>query len=122
MYASGVEVRPLRQMTGGADFNDVFLSEVAVPDTYRLVEVDSGWKGAVATLLHERGAIGGAAGGGSGLLRLVRHIAMGRRHDCSQDRQVRQASARLHAHSLADFDPRPRAAAAPVTRPTTPAC
>lgn len=76
MAAAGVEVRPLRQMTGGADFNEVFLDEVVVPDSYRLGEVDGGWQVATATLLQERGAIGGAAGGGSGLFRLERLVAM----------------------------------------------
>jgi alkylation response protein AidB-like acyl-CoA dehydrogenase len=112
MYAPGVEVRPLRQMTGGADFNEVFLSEVVVPDIYRLGDVDSGWKVAVATLLQERGAIGGAAGGGSGLFRMERIVAMLRQLGCSQDREVRQAYARLHAGVVSAKQLRVRAEAA----------
>ncbi|MFD7008511.1 acyl-CoA dehydrogenase family protein [Rhodococcus jostii] len=70
MHAPGVEVRPLRQMTGAADFNEVFLTEVRVPDSCRLGEVGQGWSVAIAMLMHERGAIGGSASGGSGLFRM----------------------------------------------------
>ena len=54
MRAKGVDVRPLRQMTGGASFNEVFFSEVRVPDALRLGAVDDGWGVAIATLMHER--------------------------------------------------------------------
>lgn len=63
MHAPGVEVRPLRQMTGGASFNEVFFSEVRVADTHRLGDVNQGWTVALTTLMNERAAIGG--GGGS---------------------------------------------------------
>ncbi|MFF4145691.1 acyl-CoA dehydrogenase family protein [Streptomyces sp. NPDC001698] len=59
MSAPGVEVRPLRQITGEAEFNEVFLTDVRVPDTARLSEVGDGWKVANATLSSERVAIGG---------------------------------------------------------------
>ncbi|GDY29101.1 acyl-CoA dehydrogenase family protein [Gandjariella thermophila] len=61
MTAPGVEVRPLRQITGEAEFNEVFLSEVRLPDTLRLGEVGEGWKVAQTTLMNERVAIGGNA-------------------------------------------------------------
>jgi alkylation response protein AidB-like acyl-CoA dehydrogenase len=112
MRAPGVEVRPLRQMTGGADFNEVFLDDVAVPDAYRLGEVDGGWKVAVATLLHERGAIGGSAGGGSGLFRMERVAAMLRQLGRNDDPEVREAYARLHAGVVAAKEMRSRAEAA----------
>jgi alkylation response protein AidB-like acyl-CoA dehydrogenase len=66
MHAPGVEVRPLRQMTGGASFNEVFLEEVHVPDRWRLGEVGGGWAVALTTLMNERAAIGGGMGGGMG--------------------------------------------------------
>jgi alkylation response protein AidB-like acyl-CoA dehydrogenase len=61
MSDPGVEVRPLRQVTGEAEFNEVFLTGVRVPDSDRLGEVGEGWKVANATLMNERVAIGGQA-------------------------------------------------------------
>jgi acyl-CoA dehydrogenase len=58
MDQPGVEVRPLPQMTGGAHFNEVFLSDAVVSDHRRLGEVGSGWRVAVTTLLSEREAVG----------------------------------------------------------------
>ena len=55
----GVDIRPLRQLTGEAEFNEVFLSDVRVPDANRLGEQGEGWKLANATLNNERVAIGG---------------------------------------------------------------
>ena len=64
MHAPGVEVRPLRQMTGGASFNEVFFNEVRVPDDHRLGDVNEGWTVALTTLMNERASIGGGGGGG----------------------------------------------------------
>ena len=61
MTAPGVEVRPLRQLTGEAEFNEVFLTDVAIPDADRIGPVGEGWKVATATLMNERVAIGGGA-------------------------------------------------------------
>jgi alkylation response protein AidB-like acyl-CoA dehydrogenase len=59
MHAPGVEVRPLRQMTGEAEFNEVFFTDVRVPDSSRLDDVGEGWRVAMTTLMNERVAIGG---------------------------------------------------------------
>jgi alkylation response protein AidB-like acyl-CoA dehydrogenase len=61
MKAAGVEVRPLRQITGEAEFNEVFLTDVRIPDAQRLGEVGNGWAVAQTTLMNERVAIGGGA-------------------------------------------------------------
>jgi len=59
MHAPGVEVRPLRQMTGEAEFNEVYLTDVRIPDAERLGEVGEGWAVSMTTLMNERVAIGG---------------------------------------------------------------
>ncbi len=59
MHGPGVEVRPLRQMTGDAEFNEVFLTDARIPDTDRLDAVGAGWRVATTTLMNERVAIGG---------------------------------------------------------------
>ncbi|MEW2044142.1 acyl-CoA dehydrogenase family protein [Streptomyces sp. NPDC005476] len=63
MDTPGVEVRPLRQMTGGADFNEVFLTDVRIPDDHRLGEVDGGWTVALTTLMNERATVGSEGAG-----------------------------------------------------------
>jgi alkylation response protein AidB-like acyl-CoA dehydrogenase len=58
MHSPGVEVRPLRQITGDAEFNEIFLTDVEVPRANLLGEIGGGWKVAMTTLLHERGTLG----------------------------------------------------------------
>jgi len=58
MHAPGVEVRPLTQITGQAEFNEIFFSDVRVPKQNLLGEVGGGWQVAMTTLLHERGTLG----------------------------------------------------------------
>jgi alkylation response protein AidB-like acyl-CoA dehydrogenase len=62
MHAPGVEVRPLRQMTGEAEFNEVYFTDVRIPDSERLGEVGEGWRVSMTTLMNERVALGGGSG------------------------------------------------------------
>ena len=75
MKAPGVEVRPLRQMTGDAEFNEVYFTDVRIPDSERLGEVGEGWRVAITTLMNERVSIGGAIPKrGSGAIGEVRKV------------------------------------------------
>lgn len=58
MSTPGIEVRPLRQMTGGANFNEVFFTDVRIPDAHRVDEIGNGWAVALTTLMNERMSIG----------------------------------------------------------------
>ena len=86
MHAPGVTVRPLRQMTGGASFNEVFLDDVEVPDSARLGAEGEGWRIALTTLSYERNAMGHSAFGGAGILstdrlmQLIRHAGLADDH------------------------------------------
>jgi alkylation response protein AidB-like acyl-CoA dehydrogenase len=71
MRAPGVEVRPLRQMTGGAEFNEVFLTDVTVPDSDRLGEVNDGWAVSQHTLVYERYNMPQLPGRGQGAIALA---------------------------------------------------
>src|SRR5204862_6512194 len=95
--APGVDVRPLRQMTGGASFNEVFFADVRVPDDHRLGDVNEGWTVALTTLMNERAAIGGG-GGGAGIVGTQRLIELTRKMGRSDDPIVRQALADIYAN------------------------
>jgi alkylation response protein AidB-like acyl-CoA dehydrogenase len=62
LQSAGIEVRPLYQITGEAEFNEVFLTDVRIPDESRLGPVGGGWRTAITTLMNERVSIGGNAG------------------------------------------------------------
>jgi alkylation response protein AidB-like acyl-CoA dehydrogenase len=98
MHAPGVEVRPLRQMTGGATFNEVFFEEVRVPDSHRLGDVDEGWTVALTTLMNERAAIGGG-GAGVGTMSFTRFVELARNLGVSDDPLIRQRLADVYIHS-----------------------
>ncbi len=63
MKSPGVEARPIKQISGGANFNEVFFTNVRVPDAQRLGKVGDGWKAALTTLMNERLAVGMPSGG-----------------------------------------------------------
>jgi len=60
MQAPGVDIRPLRQITGEAEFNEVYLTDHRIPDSMRISDVGDGWRVALTTLMNERVALGGA--------------------------------------------------------------
>ncbi|WP_323799423.1 acyl-CoA dehydrogenase family protein [Parasphingorhabdus sp.] len=62
MKQQGVDVRPIHQASGGSEFNEVYFTDVRIPDTDRLGEPGMGWKVALVTLMNERLAVGGSPG------------------------------------------------------------
>ena len=99
MRAPGVDIRPLRQMTGTANFNEVYFTDFRVPDTHRLGDVNQGWQVALTTLMNERASIGtGSAGGtGGGAMNLTRLTEMCRHYGVLEQPQVRQQLAHLYS-------------------------
>jgi alkylation response protein AidB-like acyl-CoA dehydrogenase len=76
MKSPGIEIRQIKQINGGRGFNEVFFTDVKVPDSNRLSAVGNGWAVAITTLMHERASIGGG-GGGAGvreLFELARNV------------------------------------------------
>ena len=80
MEAPGVEVRPLYQITGEAEFNEVFFTDARVPHSRMLGKEGQGWRVAITTLMNERSSIGGSLGGGAGikdLIKLAQNVDIG---------------------------------------------
>ena len=82
-----VEVRPLKQMTGGASFNEIFFNEVRVKDDHRLGDVNNGWNVALTTLMNERASIGSSNAGDNNLI--TRVIAMVKHYGLETDPLIR---------------------------------
>jgi len=68
MHQAGVDVRPLRQITGDTEFNEVFLDGARVPDAHRVGDVNDGWRVSASTLSSERQMVSGSGSGGMGRL------------------------------------------------------
>ena len=94
MHAPGVDVRPLRQIDGGAHFAEVFFTDVVVPDSERVGEPGEGWSVAMTTLLHERSSIGG--GIGSFAMPFENIVDIARDRGRSDDPLVRQQLATIY--------------------------
>ncbi len=100
MHSPGVEVRPITQINHGQGFNEVFFSDVRIPDANRLSEVGNGWAVAITTLMNERASIGG---GGTGdvigdLIELAENVDHGGR-PAIEDASVRERIADFYTRS-----------------------
>ncbi|MFG3022427.1 acyl-CoA dehydrogenase family protein [Streptomyces sp. NPDC048254] len=102
MDTPGVEVRPLRQMSGGADFNEVFLTDVRIPDDHRLGEVNGGWTVALTTLMNERATVGSEGAGPAATAQSPERLAaLLHATGTAQDGALRGRLAELLADTLA---------------------
>ncbi len=106
MKQEGVTVRPLVQMTGEAEFNEVFMDEARIPKDYVVGEINGGWRTAVALLAHERVQTGVASMGGDDKQRskagrvpipVAQLIELAEARGRSKDPVVRQELARLYS-------------------------
>jgi alkylation response protein AidB-like acyl-CoA dehydrogenase len=108
MRQSGVEVRPLRQITGDSRFNEVFITDARVPDSHRVGPLNDGWRVLQTALAYERAAMGRPMSGvrsddanskahGSIPTPDVSLVALAQAQGRANDPQIRQALMRLHA-------------------------
>ncbi len=95
MRARGVTIKPLKQMNGGAGFNEVFFDDVRVPNDQVLGDVNEGWGVAITTLMNERVAIG-SGGGGAGRGTVHQVISLAQQRGVNGDPRVRQQLADLY--------------------------
>ena len=98
MKSPGIDVRPIKQISGGANFNEVYFTDVRIPDDQPLGAVGQGWQVALTTLMNERMAIGGG-GGGVGfrqVLDLARRVELDGA-PAIEDKQVRAKLATWYA-------------------------
>ncbi len=104
MKAKGVEIRPLKQMTGGATFNEIFFNDVVIADSHRLGEIDGGWTVALTTLMNERAAIGSGGGGISSGSMSSRMLEMIKHFGADDEPLVRQLFVEIYINSrIASF-------------------
>jgi alkylation response protein AidB-like acyl-CoA dehydrogenase len=100
MTDPGVEVRPLRQITGEAEFNELFFEEARIPDENVLGGVGNGWTVAITTLMHERAGIGAASAIGVKIA-LRELIDLARERGVADDPIIRQRIAQLQMETEA---------------------
>jgi len=99
MHSKGVEVRPITQINGGQGFNEVFFTDVRIPDANRISEVGNGWAVALTTLMNERASIGGGGGGSvNDLVKLAKKVQINGR-PAIEDTAVRQQIARFYTRN-----------------------
>jgi alkylation response protein AidB-like acyl-CoA dehydrogenase len=96
MNTPGVEVRPLKQMNGGAEFNEVFLTDVRVPDANRVGAPGGGWRAVLTTLMSERASVGSSKGSTDDPVATL--IEMAKHFGRATDPTIRQRLADAHVH------------------------
>jgi alkylation response protein AidB-like acyl-CoA dehydrogenase len=96
MHQPGIEIRPLRQLDGSVDFNEVFLEEVWLPADHLIGECNRGWQISTLTLAHERGTNFAFKEQALAKIALEEILEEAARRDRMQDPVFRQAAARLH--------------------------
>ena len=96
MTAPGVEIRPIKQISGTSAFSEVFFTDVRIPDSYRVSEIGNGWRVAITTLMNERAVTGGAGRslGAEDLIRLAQDV------ETETGKAIDDAGVR---HRIADF-------------------
>ncbi len=102
MHAPGVEVRPLYQITGEAEFNEVFMNDVRIPDDRLLGKEGQGWRVAITTLMNERSALGGGSsrkGGGPITILMDLLKQGGAPRSKAEDAQLRDRVTQLYIQS-----------------------
>jgi len=100
MHSPGIEVRPITQINGGQGFNEVFFTDVRIPDENRLSEVGNGWAVAITTLMNERSSIGSSSTGGgvADLIKLAEKVEVEGR-PAIEDASVREQIADFYTRS-----------------------
>ncbi|HTO71092.1 MAG TPA: acyl-CoA dehydrogenase family protein [Myxococcota bacterium] len=100
MGAPGIEIRQIKQINGGSGFNEVFFTDVKIPDSQRLGRVGDGWRVALTTLMNERASIGGGGGGmrSEDLIRMARQSEWNGK-SALEDSAVRQKIADFYIRS-----------------------
>ena len=94
MKSPGIDVRPITQITGVQHFNETFLTDVRIPHTNIIGEINAGWKGAQTTLMNERSHIGSG-----GTWSVDQLIQLAQQHGLSSDLNIRQGLAQAHARA-----------------------
>jgi alkylation response protein AidB-like acyl-CoA dehydrogenase len=94
MKSPGIDVRPITQITGVQHFNETFLTDVRIPHTNIIGEINAGWKGAQTTLMNERSHIGSG-----GTWSVDQLIQLAQQRGLSSDLNIRQGLAQAHARA-----------------------
>ena len=94
MKSPGIDVRPITQITGVQHFNETFLTDVRIPHTNIIGEINAGWKGAQTTLMNERSHIGSG-----GTWSVDQLIQLAQQRGLSHDRNIRQGLAQAHTRA-----------------------